>query len=255
MNDPEEGRSIRWAEKIAEKLEKSYKDKSYRSVNPPWEGRMFASAYVLSFVGSSLRQKKKKEAEKVGDDLFFWRTYGKDGRGCSITFNHVRRWPPDVKSRVRKVRYDSGGNAKERKCILDLLDLVIKIRNSFNTEGDFRIEIGEGLDDIHECFSQRFLYKRSSYRAENEYRVVIFPKEKAIVNYEVRDGKLRHYLNLEGWRLHALASSDTKILVGPAVPHRHDVAESLRWIWEQNQIDNEHRIILFDYSGISYRPD
>ena len=113
MNDPEEGRSVRWAEKIAENLEESYKIKSDRRADPSWEGKMFASAYVLSFVGAKLTKKIRIEAEKVGDDLSFWRTYGKDGRGCSMTFNHVRSWPPDVKSRVRKVRYVSRGDAKQ----------------------------------------------------------------------------------------------------------------------------------------------
>ena len=60
------------------------------------------------------------------------------------------------------------------------------------------------LDDLDECFAQRFLCKGSAYAQENEYRIVVFADKGDVQFGPPRDGQLRHYLELPDWQLRAL---------------------------------------------------
>ena len=247
LSDPEEGRATPWATKIADALN----DESWAQ---GWGASMFSSAYILSFVAPPVGS-ENPEIREIGNNLFFWRTYGNGGGGCSITFNNVRSWRDDLQSRVRRVHYDDQNEAELGKCILKLLKLVATLRTSYHDETSFNEAMEEARTDFHECFSKRFLCKKRAYQAENEYRIVAFSEGRGTAQFEMSRGQLRHYLELSELQMNNLVSTNTGVLVGPAVAHKEDVANSLGQIWKESTKGEARYNIRVGSSGINYRPE
>ena len=80
MNDPEEGRATRDGRNIKHLLEEQFAPDS-------WPRRRYDDAHVCCFVGVD---RAAEDDVEPGDDLLFWRLYGNDCRGLSITIpTHV----------------------------------------------------------------------------------------------------------------------------------------------------------------------
>ena len=93
FNDPDEGYYLLQASGLSE---------SNESING-MEGTKLPS-YIASFVSN-----QDKENMNVSDQLVFWRTYGREGKGCSIQFTNL---PED---NLMKVFY--GGSEEANKTI------------------------------------------------------------------------------------------------------------------------------------------
>ena len=77
MNDPEEGCATRDGRSIAHLLDDEFDEDS-------WLRRRYDHAHICCFVGVD----RGAEADvQPGDDLLFWRLYGNDCRGLSITLS------------------------------------------------------------------------------------------------------------------------------------------------------------------------
>jgi len=183
-------------------------------------------AYIASFVLSN----DKKGMGR--DNLAFWRAYGRNGEGCSLSLpaSHLRQ-------NLRKVRYgdehDELVRNFEKKLesfssnkYMEINSLVEKIKES---HPDIHVNIiktiGEHIGKV------RYLYKSGAYRYENECRLVLLESE--ISSDDVRFEwpnenddpiRIRHYYEHKDLEIkNILSTTNSKIVIGPCVPHRYDV--------------------------------
>ena len=170
-------------------------------------------AYITSFV-------RGKDDIDMSDDLVFWRTYGKDGKGCSLTVA-VRA---DL---LRQVFYSDSAIEKTRQMILPVLDAVAPLARADESCAKLiSSAIWQHLEGI------RYLYKNVAYHNENEHRIAIpaassdiEPDHIQFQPYEA-DGPLvevRHYYEIDGLALRQILSSGSKLMLGPAVNDSYSV--------------------------------
>lgn len=194
-------------------------------------------AYIASFV---LSEDKKG---KGGNNLVFWREYGENGEGCSLSL------PASLlQQNLFKVRYGHGSVKYFRDNFLTNLEsffkneyeeinfLMEKIRKNYP---DVRVSVvkivGEHLERI------RYLYKSRAYQYENECRLIvpqsdIHPDD---VHFECPDknntARIRHYYRHPDLKIgKLLCSSDSKIVIGPCVPNPDDVMYCIKTLLKVN---------------------
>ena len=97
MNDPEEGCATRDGRFIKHLLEDEFEDNS-------WPRRRYGDAHVCCFVGV---QRGTDDGVEPGDDLLFWRLYGGECRGLSITLAPHVSADLLTKTCVQEVTYTS----------------------------------------------------------------------------------------------------------------------------------------------------
>ena len=228
-NDPDEGNYL------AKAL--SY-DKGYGWLA---EGNIVGHAYVTSFVGD--------EERDMSDELFLWRTYGKEGSGSSFTLN--------VSSRLlRQVRYGPNGVDDAKSLLRPTLEAVAPLAQA-------REDFGKTLSDViwRNLDGVRYLYKHEAYKFEKEYRVVILDQppnvDPGLVRFEPceSDGSLvqvRHYYELADLALRKTMTSGSILNVGPSVTDKYSVRlylESLkRQALSMGHISYEFEIGVSDIS-------
>ena len=120
-------------------------------------GSTASHAYITSFVYDESDESK----EDMSDDLVFWRTYGKEGTGCSLTANVSEEL-------LRRVLYgpDAVGNTKT--VLLPILNAVTPLaRARENFAKAIAETIWKGLEGV------TYLYKDEAYHHEKEHRAVI----------------------------------------------------------------------------------
>ena len=227
LNDPTEGIATPEGEGIRNSLS------AIRSFTHPTQSGLgtlaehYSKAYLVSFVATT-------DGTDPGDDLDFWRSYGRDGRGCSLTFFPYRsNWPRPAVAGLRSVAYGAPNVPDYR----DGTRLLLRIHDAFTTligdRSEERDRLASVLPFLDDWFAHRFLTKHSAYRSERELRFVAFPRSGQAPRYALSDGQIRHYLELPDFELGRLFGSPTILRVGPAVPHPEDAADSLRGIWSQ----------------------
>ena len=199
--------------------------------NDPWEGghlaRMLAydpqyrwlmrgesvdsgHAYLVSFV-------KNANAENTEDKLVLWRTYGDNGRGCSLTVEV----PGPI---LLEVKYGAQGAAYAKEILKPMLDAVTSLAQC---RDDYADKISRA---IWECLSDvKYLYKDGAYKFEKECRVLRDDANPGPTQFEYDRtadllSEVRHYRELEELRLlQLLAKSGSKIVVGPTAKDKHSV--------------------------------
>ena len=177
------------------------------------QGSGVGHAYMTSFVSD-------EDEQDMSDDLVFWRTYGKDGKGCSLTV--------DVPSRLlREVLYEPADVDVIRKPLLPVLGAVTPLAQADEQCAKAISEtIWKHLADV------RYLYKDLAYHHEREYRVVRVGTEPDIRSGGARfepheeSGSLvevRHYCELPDLDLRKLLLSNSRMVLGPSVRDRYSV--------------------------------
>ena len=232
LNDPDEGhyldRNIDWM-----------KQYDWLRKSPPR-----SHAYITSFIipdSNNINDKKRKD---MSDNLVFWRTYGKEGEGCSLSLRIPRH-------RLGKVLYGAG----EAECtgrilypVVDLLDsLISNIQSQFIKDALANI-VGHFLEGI------RYLYKSEAYDYERECRLVI-PASEADSNricfkYQIHNHlpSIRHYYKDEDLKLSRIFGSGSSITLGPCVPSFKNMRHCLNAL-----INKEEMNPYIKKSKISYR--
>ena len=113
-----------------------------------------SSAYIASFIIPDF-------AGSLQDDLIYWRTYGNDGRGCSLKLLAPA-------SSLYRVQYGAGAVTQTRRALIPVLDRLTPLRRV-------------GQKEWQCCYPRlsgrlsaflRFLYKPDAYDYERECRVV-----------------------------------------------------------------------------------
>ena len=185
-------------------------------------------AYITSFVSG-------QDGKDMSDDLVFWRTYGKDGKGCSLTVA-VRA---DL---LRRVFYNGSDIETTKQMILPVLEVVAPFARADESCVELiSAAIWKNLEGI------RYLYKAEAYHHENEHRIAIpaasseiDPNRIQFQPYEA-DGpvvEVRHYYEIDGLGLGQILSSGSKLTLGPAVKDSYSVCLYLNDLKRRARIQN-----------------
>ena len=187
-------------------------------------------AYIASFVLAD-------GVMSVADDLVFWRTYGEEGKGCSLTFTL------EV-GELRKVIYghEITPTIQTIEPILDVINPLFS--NSIPGESELKRMIMTTLAVTLRPI--RYLYKSEPYRYEHEVRIITLPSDKVSdkVHFDYQETQkrqptVRHYLDYDKVHLQELLSSGSKVTVGPSVPHRDDVLGCLQILKRRTKFGGE----------------
>ena len=224
LNDPDEGHF----------LQKCFPN------GPLWATDQSPSnAYVVSFILPPDRQ-----LIHCQDNLAFWRAYGRDGFGCSLTIRVPR-------SRLRRVIYG-----------IDDAKSAVSALNPVTTAIIPLLRINERIREIlvnafwGASANIRFLYKSDPYQDENEVRIVIdrAETEPRAIEFETSNtGRfgtiLRHYVLDMELQNETMFSSGSTITIGPCVPNGLDVQTSLRTLVQRTGLAGPS----INVSQINYR--
>ena len=226
-NDPEEGQFL---------VRALRSDPAYRWLA---EGSSVGHAYIASFI-------MDKESQDLNNELVFWRTYGKEGTGCSLTMTVQNNL-------LRKVLYGPAEVEKTRAVLSPVLDAIQPL-----------LAYGEG---IQQAFSKeiwrhleavRFMYKDLPYEFENECRVVFSwdspDLDRTKVHFQTDEersllSRVRHYYEIEGLALEKTLCSGSILTLGPTVPDQYSVELYLTQLIEQKELTD----LKVESSRIPYR--
>ena len=179
------------------------------------QGSGVGHAYIASFVFVS-----DGGEPDMSDELVFWRTYGKDGKGCSLTV--------DVRCKLlRKVLYEPADVEAVRITLQPILDAVTPL-----AQADEHCAKAISGTIWKRLAGVRYLYKDEAYHHEQEYRVAIpcdspdiRPSGVRFETYEEGGSivEVRHYCEIADLGLRRLLASNSKLVLGPSVNDRYSV--------------------------------
>ena len=235
MSDPEEGRATSDARFLYRQLKEEFDSDS-------WISQRYSSAYLGCFVGVERSAEQKLDA---GDDLLFWRLYGNEGRGVSITL------PPHLSERlvessmVQRVIYTdepdmNPGIGAVSKLLKDLERLRAQAMEAGVWDGVCKTVIPK-CDFL---LGQRFLLKRSHYKMEKEYRAVAFDTEEgdgtclegeSQKGWRVQLGQIRRFVQYKDFSCRAILTTQSQITVGNNVPQAKCAADIIKKMLEDRQ--------------------
>ena len=211
LNDPDEGNYLfrrisyddrfRWLEGNPKFAMLNGLDESFETL-----------AYLTSFV----------VGENAQDNLVLWRTYGHEGKGCSIACKVESKY-------LERVIY--GDDADETVSLLrPILEELTRIADASEeaTHGVIREALRSSLRDV------RYLYKSAAYDYEREHRYVLSDIDSLseAIRYEYQDEpfgmpKIRHYLEREEFLFKDLIPSGSVITIGPSVAYPNQIRKRL----------------------------
>ena len=185
-------------------------------------GNIVGHAYITSFVGN--------EERDMSNQLYLWRTYGKEGSGCSLTLNV----PSNL---LRQVRYGPNGVADTKSLLLPVLEAVAPLAQA-------REDFGKALSRVilRNLEGVRYLYKHIAYENEKEYRAVLSAQssnfDHSLVRFEPCESygslvRVRHYYELDELALEKTMTSNSILYVGPSVTDKYSVGLYLESLKQQ----------------------
>ena len=201
-------------------------------------------AYVASFILPDNEQ-------DLSDNLVFWRTYGKEGEGCSLSL-----LPP--RSGLHKVFYGQDEKCvkhtvKDLHSVLELLNPIVGNDNS--SRESIQKKLGETV--LKSLERIRYLYKSEAYKFENECRIVILEsdiddKNKISLEYHEQNNSpacMRHYYEHKDLQVKKILGSGSSGTLGPCVPYRDNVSNCIKILRERANLHSPE----IKYSKILYR--
>ena len=172
-------------------------------------------AYAVSFINHNGKNEQ--------DDLVFWRTYGGEGEGCSITLNVPSH-------HLRRVIYGADDAADTLQALTPVLDVLQPLATNWQDEviQKLRQSFWESLARI------RYLYKRKEYEYEKEWRIVVAKSDVDVrhIGFDYRrhqnaSSHLRHFVTQEDLVIEQMLGSGSVVTVGPRVTDPEDLCQSL----------------------------
>ena len=238
-NDPEEGRFLlrHWPDGESEGLwmwqesanEDSDGDQSQKLEEQVRDGLYPGHAYVLSFVPSELN-------ERNNDRIVFWREYGRQGAGCSLSIPKDKLFDADKCPLVPyRVRYGQENVEKLTERLTECLFEPIEkgLRNFDELQDTLFKEAQQKAREELQLF--RYLYKDIAYEHEKEYRLVILEPKGGIgvtPKYEQKtNGRgetlFRHYMTDKSLYSKQILGQGSQVILGPTVPHKENVEKTI----------------------------
>lgn len=228
--------------------------------NDPDEGNYFANQLLDSpqydwlkqdtsthaYIASFIIPKDKHRPEDARDNLVFWRTYGREGEGCSLQLNIDQ-------TKLSRVSYDKD----ELQNTIDVLQPVVEILTPISHKSDSRIK-----QRLRETFWRslgriKYLYKSVAYEYEQECRYIIpaLDIDDDEVSFEYKyegdsTGQLRHYCETDDLAIPDILGSGCSITIGPCVSDKDDLKASLDTLLKRADMSSGRSVFT---SGISYR--
>ena len=234
LNDPSEGAY----------LMKRFRTEKYNDMRIP--------AYIASFIRPD--KKAKDPVRKARNNLVFWRHYGDDGRGCSISIPVDRFTPNQDGLKLQAVAY---GNSAAHKAAVQLRPAVKMLDEMLSKDLDPAIQrevatvIRDGLGEIP------YLFKSSAFKYEKECRIVA--TESTFKGYgDVRhdferrsgkSGRIRMYGRHPLLTITNILSTGSVITLGPDVANVDYVEYALEQLLRSLDI----RDLPIERSEIPYR--
>ncbi len=156
-------------------------------------------AYIASFISPL-----SNNGRDMSDNLVFWRTYGREGEGCSLKLS-----VPSC--RLRKVLYGADAARVTECAILPILAILSPLAGiDEHTQRILTEAIWEPLERV------RYLYKSEAYDYEDEHRFVVHKSDvdegDICFDYSGNgDGQMRvrHYCEQEDLNIHKILVSGT----------------------------------------------
>ena len=191
-------------------------------------------AYIASFVAG----------DAASDNLVFWRTYGREGKGCSILCSVEAMY-------LQQVLYgeDIRQTIELLRPVLDSITPIVAV-NDESIRDLLAATVWSSLRGI------LYLYKSTAYAYEHERRYVLPSSEvdPADIYYKYQDTpfgmpRIRHYLERPELSINDLLPSGSLITIGPCVPQPNHVRRRLSII-ARRALEGQPEIRL---SEISYR--
>ena len=198
-------------------------------------------AYIASFI----IPKDNDRPEDARDNLVFWRTYGREGEGCSLQL----RIDPTKLSRVSYDKDELENTIEVLQPILDILTPISHI-NDLNTKRRIRETFWKSLGRI------KYLYKSVAYEYEQECRYIIpaLDIDDDEISFEYKyeggsTGQLRHYCENDDLAIADILASGCSVTIGPCISDKGDLQASLEILLNRAGMFGP-RVFT---SGISYR--
>ena len=159
----------------------------------------------------------------MSNNLVFWRTYGREGEGCSLKL-HIPR------DRLRKVLYGADEVKRAGKLLRPVLDALYPLVNI--RKRSHKKEVREELAEVIWRYLEkiRYLYKSEAYEYERECRFVIpeldADKDKIRFEYKEQNNSpdVRHYYEHENLKVENILTTDSLITIGPRVSHPYNMS-------------------------------
>lgn len=234
-NDPDEGRYL--FEHCASKVPTTGESlTTYLLDEPATESQTARPKPPYAYLTSFIVPKSKPEHD--ANNLIFWRTYGRDGHGCSLT---VTIAPEEL----RRVLY---GHEKARNACKEITVALDNIREIIQEIQAIDSQVGSKAIRkwINTTLSTRiqaiaYLYKNDAYAYENEARIVRIPggsqPECPRIEFmgHPKNGTTTRYLDIPQLSTNpstGIFRSGSVITLGPQVPNpihaEHDIRTLLR---------------------------
>ena len=187
-------------------------------------------AYVASFVAA-------EPSDTPDDNLIYWRTYGKEGAGCSLTLANPQ-------GGLQRVLYGEDAVARTLEALLpvvEILDPLVKVDETL--ESVFSAALWEALEAI------RYLYKAEEYSFEKEARYIMRSEEvdAKLISFDTQGSsifpsRVRHYRKYDALNLKALLKpSSAAITLGPSIsnvaPDIDELKRSLRLLLTKHDLN------------------
>ena len=230
MNDPEEGCATSECSLVLHLMQEKLGEDS-------WVWKRYGAAHVCCFVGI---ERTDEQTIDAGDDLLFWRLYGSDCRGVSITIPASVSGGLVENSMVGRVTYTDELPIQMDRSVFSTFLKDLEELHSRALDADFWPKISqEVLDACDPLFKQRFLRKRSHYEMEQEYRAVVFSSEddEEDTRYPIRGkhvqyGRVRQYVQIQDLNWVSILKTGSQITIGSNVPEPDNARDSLRELIE-----------------------
>ena len=209
-------------------------------------------SYIASFIRPD--EKANDPVREARNNLVFWRHYGDDARGCSISIPVDRFIPNQYGLILRAVDYGSSTADEAADQLGPAVEMLSKMMSKDldpDIQREVAIVIRDGLGEIP------YLYKSSAYKYERECRLVamesVFEDYGGICyDFEKRSsksGRIRMYGRHPLFNLTNILSTDTVITLGPDVPNVDYVEYALKHLLRTLDIRN----LPIEQSKIPYR--
>ena len=210
FNDPDEGKFFDRNLNLNSKSARELLDATYSP-----------HAYIASFIvpNDRARDRITNAQRDMSDNLVFWRTYGREGLGCSLTL-------VVQKDLLRKVLYGRVPVRKTGQLLGSVLDSVHECLSPL-------LELSSAVDIRHRLIRTvaghvdmiRYLYKSKAYDYERECRIVIpeIDAQKDLIHfeYEEQDGhavRIKHYYEVDELQVKNTFLTGSLITFGSRVP-------------------------------------
>ena len=182
----------------------------------------------------------------------FWRTYGREGEGCSISLAIPRHKLRQVKYRLEDVQ------ASWELLVPALEELNPLLQWGESLDVDARRHCRKEL--AHMIWTSlgpiRYLYKSKAYKYERECRIVLAQSNndarQDLVRFRFQStgqgGQIRHFVEDSDLLIESLFSSGTSIYVGPCCRNQTDLIHSITTLLKRADLFGPVKP-----SGIKYR--